>query len=359
MAYTIKMKMRRYIINIYHLLSIDKLLTFCGVNDGKINASIKKFKGNTDRKNTFLLRKDIKSCYYKYLTTPDEYFLFGFESNTSAFYREAFLTDNYKIRCLLRTISEEKYVNDLCDKYNFYKISREYFKRDAMLVEQRTSRNEFLEFTKNHKELFIKPLSDSFGRGAKAISIGHLEEVDALYKELSSRGSWIVEERIHQCKETEFWNKSSVNSVRLPCFLSNGQFHVLAPFFRTGRKGAVVDNAGGGGIFACIDPNTGIISSDGVDEMNHYYEKHPDSGLTYRGWEVPQWQELLIMAEKIFRQCFPEHRYIGFDFALTERGWVLIEGNWGQFVSQYNDKVGVKEQFVRYLKDNICHSFLR
>ena len=93
--------------------------------------------------------------------------------------------------------------------------------------------------------------------------------------------------------------------------------------------------------------------------MNHYYEKHPDSGLTYRGWEVPQWQELLIMAEKIFRQCFPEHRYIGFDFALTERGWVLIEGNWGQFVSQYNDKVGVKEQFVRYLKDNICHSFLR
>ena len=59
---------------------------------------------------------------------------------------------------------------------------------------------------------------------------------------------------------------------------------------------------------------------------------------------------MLILAEKVFRQCFPSHSYIGFDFALTEKGWVLIEGNWGQFVSQYNDKIGVKDQFVKYLK---------
>lgn len=350
MAYTFKRKMRRYIINVYHSLSIDKLLFLCGLNNRKIIASIKKFGGNINREKLPLLKKDIKNCYYKYLTTPDEYYLFGFDRNASPTYREAFLTDNFKIRCLLRTISEEKYVNELCNKYNFYKISNEFFRRGAMLVKKGVRYSDFEAFVKNHKDLFIKPLSNSFGRGAKAVTIESNYDVEKLYNELTSCGSWIVEERIHQCKETQIWNESSVNSVRLPCFLSNGKFHVLAPFFRTGRKGAVVDNAGGGGIFACIDSVTGVLSSDGVDEMNHYYEKHPDSGLTYKGWEVPQWSELLDLAEKVFRQCFPTHRYIGFDFALTDKGWVLIEGNWGQFVSQYNDKKGVKKQFVEYLK---------
>ena len=26
-----------------------------------------------------------------------------------------------------------------------------------------------------------------------------------------------------------------------------------------------------------------------------------------------------------------DHIYVGWDFALTDNGWVLIEGNWGQF----------------------------
>ena len=350
MAYTYKRKIRRFLINIYHSLAVDKLLTLCGVNDKKIDASINKFDVVINCENLHLLKNDIKNCYYKYLTTPDEYFLFGFSENKSPFYREVFLTDNYKIRCLLRTINEEKYVNELCDKYNFYCITREFFKRDAMLIQKGVNYSDFEDFALNHKTLFIKPLSDSFGRGAKLVCIESSKSADCLYNELVSCGSWIVEERICQSKETALWNDSSVNSVRLPCFLSNGQFHVLAPFFRTGRKGSVVDNAGGGGIFACIDSVTGILSSDGVDEMNHYYEKHPDSGLTFKGWQVPHWSDLLAMAEKVFRQCFPTHRYIGFDFALTDKGWVLIEGNWGQFVSQYNDKVGVKEQFEKYIK---------
>lgn len=312
--------------------------------------SIKKFYPEANAEEIPLLIKDIKHCYYKYLTTPDEFFLFGFNKNTNPSYRSSFLTDNYKVRCLLKTISEEKYVNDLCDKYNFFKIAKAYFNRGAMYVGSETGFGEFELFTEKYKDLFIKPLSDSFGRGAKTVLIRSIDDTNRIYHELTSSGTWIVEERIMQCEETKMWNQSSVNSVRLPCFLANGNFNVLGPFFRTGRKGAIVDNAGGGGIFACIDAQTGSLISDGVDEMNRYYEVHPDSGLTFRGWLVPRWSELLEIAEKIFRDCFPTHRYIGFDFALTEKGWVLIEGNWGQFVGQYNDKVGVKEGFMKYLK---------
>ena len=41
----------------------------------------------------------------------------------------------------------------------------------------------------------------------------------------------------------------------------------------------------------------------------------------------------------------PNYPYIGWDFALTQNGWVLIEGNWGQFLSEFSDREGIKESF--------------
>ena len=68
----------------------------------------------------------------------------------------------------------------------------------------------------------------------------------------------------------------------------------------------------------------------------------------YKGWRIPRWNELIETAENLFRECLPENKYIGFDFALTDNGWVLIEGNWGQFVGQYNG-MGVKDLFLTYM----------
>lgn len=348
MAYTFKQCIKRFIINVYHALLMDKLLVYCGFNRDKIISAINKFYPGCKQDNIRMLTNDIKSCYYKYLTTPDEYFLFGFNTNAEASYRESFLTDNFKVRNLLRTVSERKYVDELCNKYNFAKIAYKYFNRGVTFVGPNTSYQDFADFTSRCKDLFIKPVSDSFGRGARTVLITSTNDSLQLFEELNN-SEWIVEERISQCSETSMWNESSVNTVRLPCFLSNGHFHVLAPFFRTGRKGSVVDNAGGGGIFACIDAKTGVLNSDGVDEMNNYYTNHPDSDMVFRGWQIPRWNELLTLAEETFRECFPTHRYIGFDYALTENGWVLIEGNWGQFVGQYNSKKGVKQEFINYL----------
>ena len=64
---------------------------------------------------------------------------------------------------------------------------------------------------------------------------------------------------------------------------------------------------------------------------------------------MPQWKELLSTVEEVHRKCMPSHIYIGWDFALTENGWVLIEGNWGQLVNQYVDKVGLKKKFMEYM----------
>lgn len=132
MSYSKKRRLRRILINIYHALNLDKLFMRIGLFDKKIVTSLKKFKGYSDLSD-YQLRKDIKTCYYKYLTTPQEYFLFRF-FELDDIERAKFLSDNLKVRHLLKTISEEIYVNQLCNKYNFYKLTSNYFKRAVLVI---------------------------------------------------------------------------------------------------------------------------------------------------------------------------------------------------------------------------------
>ncbi len=352
MKYTFKNKARRGLITLYHALGVDKLLMKVGRFDNRIEKAIKELSGNS-RLSREELKKDIKACYCKYLTTPEEYFLYDFEGKDHA-YRNSFLPDNYRIRKLISVTGEKKFVEELTDKYNFYRLTKKYFGRDAYVIGKGEvcDFESFKKFTESHRRLFVKPLSMSYGMGAHILDITDETDIKALYNKYLSQGVWIIEDRIVQSKEMEVWNDTCINTVRIPCFNTCGKFHVLNPFLRTGRKGAVVDNAGAGGIFACLDETSGKVITDGIDEANTFYEIHPDAGLRYKGWKVPKWDELLALAEKILKEALPGHIYVGFDFALTEKGWVLIEGNWGQFVGQYASRKGVKKEFLEYLRSN-------
>lgn len=183
--YTLKKRIRRVLITVYHTLSLDKFRMFIGGFDRQIEIAIQKFGSNSDL-SPRELKSDIKKCYYRYLTTPDEYFLYGFEG-TNEKYRSSFLPDNKKVRYLLKTISEEKYVNDLCDKFNFYNITSKYFKRKVIQVggTQTSSLNEFIDYAKSRKSAFVKPISSSWGNGAHIIvfppNIVELEQIYVKY----------------------------------------------------------------------------------------------------------------------------------------------------------------------------------
>jgi hypothetical protein len=115
--------------------------------------------------------------------------------------------------------------------------------------------------------------------------------------------------------------------------------------------GAVVDNAGSGGILAIVNIDSGKIETMGHDDFGNKYEKHPDSNITYIGWQVPKWKELVEMATEMHMTIMSEHKYIGWDFALTDNGWVVIEGNWGQYVAKQTcTKEDYKPIFEKYLK---------
>lgn len=55
------------------------------------------------------------------------------------------------------------------------------------------------------------------------------------------------------------------------------------------------------------------------------------------------------MVEALHKSTLRFNIFIGFDFALSNKGWCLIEGNWGQMINQYADKQGRKEEFELFM----------
>ena len=56
------------------------------------------------------------------------------------------------------------------------------------------------------------------------------------------------------------------------------------------------------------------------------FEKHPDSGKKYKGFQIPRWDELIDLVKQL--HClYKKSRFVGWDLTLTKNGWVLVEGN--------------------------------
>lgn len=294
---------------------------------------------------------DIKRCFFKYKTTPTEYFLFKLRSKTND-ERKTYLSDSMVMKYAADKNGRRIHDIELNDKYAFYKINRRFFKRDAFLFDSSTIFSEFIEFVLGRNKIIAKPNKSALGNGVEIFIIETKEEAERIFSHLknSKCSEFILEDVIIQDVRMAAWNQSCVNTIRINSFLNNGHFSVLSPFIRTGRKGSIVDNGGQGGIFASVDEKTGIINTVGMDESGNTYARHPDSDIEYMGWQVPQWRNLMALVEDIHCNNMPGHAYVSWDFALTQSGWVLIEGNWGEFVCQQMTKNrGLKEEFIRSL----------
>ena len=119
-----------------------------------------------------------------------------------------------------------------------------------------------------------------------------------------------------------------------------------------GRNGSFVDNGGAGGLLIGIDKESGMLVTDGRDEFSNAFERHPDTGLCFKGYQLPEWENLLTLAKNISakEELIP---YIGWDFAHTERGWVVVEGNAsGQLIGpQIVTQTGSRKRILELLQD--------
>lgn len=291
--------------------------------------------------------QDMISMYRKYGYGFDEYLLFHFFEKSLA-ERLKFVAD-WERMGYTDAFNQPRNAMIFDNKLETYRTFRPYYKRQALLCRREggADYDTFDTFQNNVERIIVKPVDSSFGKGVRILS-GKLskEQFEQLQRETVS--GFLLEEYIVQHEELSRFNESSVNTVRMPTFLFGQDVEVIYPMLKLGRKGSVVDNAGSGGILCLLDAKTGKVIT-ACDELGKHYTEHPDSHLQFIGYQVPKWDEAVAFAKELALRV-PSNRYTGWDIALTNNGWVLVEANRrGQFGWQILLNKGFRDELKAYM----------
>ena len=297
------------------------------------------------------IREDMLFCYFAYGFEPDEYFCFQLEEK-SAVDRRRYISTRQRTtyRCRMNNIIDASLFNDKMKTYDRF---REYFKRDAISIDSEADFDTFEDFVARHPVFVKKAVYLAQGTGVSLENIENCGKSRREYfDEMLSKGKYILEELITQTPEMAAFNDSSVNTIRAISFLTRDGVEVPYCTLRTGRPGSFVDNAGAGGVQACIDYETGTVVSDGYDEIGGVYTCHPASGTVFRGYKMPEWDDLKRLINEA-AESVPLTKFIGWDFAHTQNGWVIVEGNENPNViaKQMIIGEGMRPVFDKIMKD--------
>lgn len=294
------------------------------------------------------LKRRMRYAYIRYGWSFSEFFMMNFESCNHK-QRKEFVPDVQ--RCYFyKIVNPEKYHELFTDKFNTYTQYKQYFKREVCKVvswEQDGVR--LMEFAQKHDRFIIKPIDSSLGLGVQIVA--NVDDNKAKSLLTNYPNGIIAEELIVQCAELSSLYPLSVNTIRLTTFLQKDGVKIVRPFMRIGRGGKVVDNGGQGGLICALDLGTGKIIAV-RDEMGVSYEKHPDTGHELIGFQVPRWEEALSLAKEL-SQVLPGCPFVGWDLALTNDGWVVVEGNSrGMFIGfQLPTQQGFRTEFKELCKN--------
>ena len=334
-------------------LAKKKWVHFLLYQKKKKNAPIilKRFMGEVpaDRKQE-LLRK-MRHAMICYRWNFEEFFLFGYEDLSKE--EIASFAPEFDKNIFCAKVNDEKDSSIYYYKWNTYSRFKKYYKRDVVQVKclEDLQSKDFIAFVDRHHRFILKPESKSCGRGIRIINTVSVEDakqkLEAAYRKGDTR--FVLEELVVQSEEMARLHPESVNTVRFPTFRLDDRIHIFPPYLRMGQGSSFVDNAGSGGVFGLVDLETGRVYA-ACDEMGNSYEVHPNTKESIIGFVVPRWKEAIALAKELIT-IVPTVRWVGWDLALTDDGWVLIEGNErAQFVFQIPDRKGCRKEVESFEK---------
>ena len=298
---------------------------------------------------------DYLQLYRSGLISPEEYLNFQMWKKSPQF-RDSFLSYNLAMEywsilnpthnaCLAR----DKYLTSiLLDKtqiphpklYAYY--NPEMSNYNDSIANNIKELSSILTLSKK-KSFVIKPSADSaHGNGVLVCNDFNSELLTfkkyngALIKLsdiIHDKRAYLFEEPVIQNVQMMKLNSSSVNTVRIMTALyPNQEVRLFAAWFKIGRAGSCIDNAGSGGnVDGGVNINTGeLFNATKFDSWSHLksVDSHPDSKAKINGLVLDNWSEIkrLVMD---FQARIPELKTIGWDVALTEHGPMIIEiNNW-------------------------------
>lgn len=217
------------------------------------------------------------------------------------------------------------------DKYLAYQAFRPYYKRNAFTYRVEEGFERFREIVEICTEAMVKPADASGGYGIMKVSAAEPEMLRQCFDKISRiapDGDIIIEEYVHQASALKALHPPSLNTARIITVVDRaGIPHIIGTLFRIGKDGTVVDNGASGGILCALSED-GTIQKSMDKKNNCFYKQHPNTGHPLVGFTIPRWSEAKALALELALEK-PGIRYCGWDLALTDDGWIMIEGNEG------------------------------
>lgn len=292
---------------------------------------------------------EIAWCYFAYGFMPDEFKFFNLKDKTcdeiNRYWSDRDQND------LVYRLNDIIDMDILLDKYKTYKKLKKYYYREAILIRTYRDKKIFDDFCNRYKKFVQKQVEMSRGNSVKLVKINEKNK-ESTFQYLVKHGPYILEEVIEASDINNVLNPSSINTVRCETINLDGEVSILFTFMRVGQKGAFVDNGGQGGILVGVNKENGCLETDGIDENGKIYYKHPDTGVIFKNFQLPEWNNLLKMVKEM-AMSLPTVRLIGWDMAYSKQGWILVEGNnGGQAIGpQLVYHEGIKELMEKYKND--------
>lgn len=305
------------------------------VNDESLN------KGKLAR---FFLFIDYIFAFIFHGCSITNYFVYGFYGMKHR-ERKKYVTWRRQ-KWIYKQCNEDKYGYLLRDKDYINTNFDKYLGRDWK-ISNKIDWEEFEDFASKNPSFIVKPIHGTEGQGIykyENLEDGELREVYNRFK----MEEYLYETYIKQHPAINAIHPSSVNTLRIATVRNRDGVNIMSASLRMGRHGDVMDNYTTGGLVAAIDLETGIIKVPGIDKMHNSYVLHPETQTQIAGLKLPFWEETKAMV-KALGQEVPQIRYTGWDIAITEKGPVLLEGNYrGNFhVQQHSDHVGKYEIYKK------------
>lgn len=231
----------------------------------------------------------------------------------------------------------------LSNKYICFEHFKVFYRRNVIFVKGLECKNKFIDFINKNQTFILKPIDMNCGKGIVIIDYANddisVDELIALYPD-----GFVAEELIVQKESLRCFHPQSVNTLRINTVNYGNFIEIKWPCLRMGRGNNIVDNAGAGGVFGAIDVASGRVIA-ASDEFHHTFDVHPDTGVPIVGFKLPQWNEACEMAKQL-AVLIPDCLFVGWDFAYTENGWVMVEGNYGPLlIWQVAMGRGIRKEF--------------
>ncbi|MGX8728118.1 MAG: sugar-transfer associated ATP-grasp domain-containing protein [Lachnospiraceae bacterium] len=277
----------------------------------------------SDKKYLAKLRRDLAYTRFYDDISYDEYFQYRFQ-NLSREERDRFISVRYTNRVMKHKLDRPA-VAITSDKYKTYEFFGPFFRRDVILVEGENDRETFLAFAEKHPEFILKPTNAAHGRGVHKVDAS--QNAEETFDKIVSEAPFVAEELVVQDAEMAAFHPESVNTVRLVTVCREGKVSFLMCCIRFGLGGSVIDNGTAGGILAAVDTKTGeIVTPAFYLTRREEFEAHPDTGAPIFHTFLPHWDEMRQTTRQMALMV-PDQRIVGWDMALTNGHWVLIEAN--------------------------------